>query len=764
MTKLLRNDILELKQLGLDEVFEFQGDLKELTTAAYEQFRDQLLELGFSEPITVWFNDNRFNIINGHQRVRTLRQMASEGIEVPTQVPAIVIRAASIEEAKKKVLALTSQYGRITKDGLYELMTGAGISMEYVAQACRFPEIDIPAFQSEYFDNPSSNSSGTDGNREVHNKLADRFLVPPFSVLDTRQGYWKKRKDEWMAVGIKSEVGRGESTDPDGKALLYASQNGLNKLMGGKGFNTGTSVFDPVLCELACRWFSPVAGYVLDPFADGSVRGIVAAMLGRFYVGIDLRKEQVEANQAQWDFIKNTSKVVAGALSVEDTPDNTPELTPIEKLGDVWVKRDDQYSIAGVCGGKVRTCWSLAQGAIGLVTAGSRASPQVNIVAHIAKRLGVPCRVHTPNGELSPEVQAARDCGAEVVQHKAGYNNVIIARARDDAKEKGWTEIPFGMECAEAIAQTRRQVKNIPEDVKRIVMPVGSGMSLSGVLWGLRDAGLNIPVLGVVVGANPGKRLEQYAPQGWQQMATLVQSKCDYHAQPASTEFQGLQLDPHYEAKCIEHLQPGDMLWVVGIRQTEQNKPNIANAADAPDPMWFAGDSRQMDGVIGADTDKYDLVFTCPPYADLEVYSDDPADISNMDYAQFRDAYRDIIAEAVRRLRQDRFAVVVVGEVREKSGGGFYRNFVRDTIEAFEAAGARHYNEIVLVNCVGSLALRCARPFVAARKVGKTHQNVIVFCKGDPAKAAEACGVVDIDQAIAENTDGDASDDAGAIE
>ncbi|MGB3312861.1 MAG: DNA methyltransferase, partial [Albidovulum sp.] len=62
---------------------------------------------------------------------------------------------------------------------------------------------------------------------------------------------------------------------------------------------SGTSIFDPVLCEIAYRWFCPQGGTVLDPFAGGSVRGIVASQLGRAYVGIELRAEQVAANQAQ---------------------------------------------------------------------------------------------------------------------------------------------------------------------------------------------------------------------------------------------------------------------------------------------------------------------------------------------------------------------------------------------------------------------------------------------------------------------------------
>src|SRR5690625_3376786 len=60
---------------------------------------------------------------------------------------------------------------------------------------------------------------------------------------------------------------------------------------------TGTSIFDPVLCEIAYRWFSPPEGVVLDPFAGGSVRGIIASRLGREYVGIELRAEQVEATE-----------------------------------------------------------------------------------------------------------------------------------------------------------------------------------------------------------------------------------------------------------------------------------------------------------------------------------------------------------------------------------------------------------------------------------------------------------------------------------
>lgn len=406
-------------------------------------------------------------------------------------------------------------------------------------------------------------------------------------------------------------------------------------------------------------------------------------------------------------------------------------ITPIQSHGGYWVKRDDMFQVAGVRGGKVRTCWGLAQGANGLVTAGSRQSPQVNIVASIAKRLGIPCRVHTPEGELSPEVKAAETAGAVVIQHKAGYNNVIIARAREDAAAQGWREIPFGMECPDAVKATATQVVNIP-DVQRIVMPVGSGMSLAGVLTGLVSTGRHIPVLGVIVGSDPTKRLDQYAPDGWRDMVELVKSDLDYHAHAPNIKLGDLTLDPIYEAKCIPFLKEGDLLWVVGIRQTAVPTSKVM-------PEWVIGDSADVLPELDVSAD---FVFSCPPYFDLETYSDDPADLSTMNDEAFEEAYRVIIAEAVHKLKPNRFACFVVGDVRDSAGN--YRGLPMMTIRAFENAGARLYNEAVFLSPVGSLAVRCGIAFKATRKLAKGHQNVLIFVKGDPRIATEEIGPVEV--------------------
>jgi len=170
--------------------------------------------------------------------------------------------------------------------------------------------------------------------------------------------------------------------------------------------------------------------------------------------------------------------------------------------------------------------------------------------------------------------------------------------------------------------------------------------------------------------------------------------------------------------------------------------------ADLP-PVWHVGDSRNIDRIC-SDVEA-DFVFSCPPYADLEVYSDNPNDLSTLKYEDFKPAYFEIIAKACGRLKDDRFACFVVGDVRDKKGN--YYNFVGDTVEGFKAAGLHYYNEAILVTSVGSLPIRAGRQFASARKLGKTHQNVLVFVKGSGKKATEACGPVEVHIPDAENAD-----------
>jgi hypothetical protein len=113
-----------------------------------------------------------------------------------------------------------------------------------------------------------------------------------------------------------------------------------------------------------------------------------------------------------------------------------------------------------------------------------------------------------------------------------------------------------------------------------------------------------------------------------------------------------------------------------------------------------------------------------------------------MGYPEFLAVYRSIVEQAVKRLKPNRFACFVVGDVRDKKG--YYRNFVSDTITAFQDAGAILYNEAVLVTAVGSLPIRVGKQFGSYRKLGKTHQNVLVFFKGDIKSIPGELGEVEV--------------------
>lgn len=309
--------------------------------------------------------------------------------------------------------------------------------------------------------------------------IAERFICPPMSILNSRSGDWIKRANVWKSIGLDSSKGREEELTYSATAqppAFYEAKNKLRNKMkrepnteevlrfcddNGIKLASSTSIFDPVLCEILYFWFNIPQGRVIDPFSGGSVRGIIASIMGMPYVGNDIRPEQIQANEENFR-------------------------------------------------------------------------------------------------EINTKLQ------------------------------------------------------------------------------------LNTP------------------------------------------------------------------------------------------PIWTIGDSMFIDDIIEKNDldNKFDLLLSCPPYADLEVYSDDPNDLSNMPYEQFLNAYRMIIAKCVSMLKDDRFAVFVVGEVRDKNG--VYRNFVSDTITAFQDAGLMYYNEMILVNQVSSLAIRAGRTFSASRKIGKCHQNVLVFYKGIP--------------------------------
>ena len=165
-----------------------------------------------------------------------------------------------------------------------------------------------------------------------------------------------------------------------------------------------------------------------------------------------------------------------------------------------------------------------------------------------------------------------------------------------------------------------------------------------------------------------------------------------------------------------------------------------ANKKQSDKPNWITGDS---EWVIDSIYDKtQDFVFTCPPYYDLEKYTNNPADLSNMNADSFDKKYYSILKKAAAKLKDNRFFAVVVSEVREQSTTGNYKigkykGLVWKTIRACEEAGLHFYNDMILFNSQHQAARVVDTYFKRNRKIASVHQNILVFVKGNPDIAAE---------------------------
>ena len=120
---------------------------------------------------------------------------------------------------------------------------------------------------------------------EIKTRLADRFIVPPFTVLDTRQGEWQARKKDWKAlINDNGESRENTLGGSDNKNDIYNNMNG------------GVSLLDPVISEVICHWFAPEKSKILDPFAGDTVFGYVSSYNGHTFTGIEIREEQARLN------------------------------------------------------------------------------------------------------------------------------------------------------------------------------------------------------------------------------------------------------------------------------------------------------------------------------------------------------------------------------------------------------------------------------------------------------------------------------------
>ena len=421
----------ELIRIKVTELIPYERNPRKIPQEAVEDVRESYRQCGVIDPIEI---DENNVILSGH--TRRLAAIA-ENVE---EVDALRVTGLS-DKQKRKYRVLANK-------------TGEKSGWDYELLSAELEDLDFEGYDFEW--NIPDGDVDPDEWENIGQKgsLAAKYVVPPFTVLNAGAKYWQDRKKEWMRF-IHSGAGRSDTLL--GEGLLRLAKKTQSKNI------TGSSIFDPVLTEALEAWFCPAGGHVLDPFAGGSVRGLVSAFTGRDYTGIDLRQEQIDANE---------------------------------------------------------------------------------------------------------------------------------------------------------------------EDFR------------------------------------------------------LNQTMEDFTGKP------------------LRH------------------------------PTWITGDSANIRQLAGDRS--YDFLLTCPPYHDLEKYSDDPHDLSNMDYETFRETYFTIIRESFALLKENAFAAIVVGEIRDKKG--YQRNFLSDTIRAFTDAGAKYFSEMVLCTCVGTAAVRASRIFSKGRKPIKIHQNVLVFVKGNEKK------------------------------
>ena len=176
----------------------------------------------------------------------------------------------------------------------------------------------------------------------------------------------------------------------------------------------------------------------------------------------------------------------------------------------------------------------------------------------------------------------------------------------------------------------------------------------------------------------------------------------------------------------------------IEIRPEQVRLNNEKVAKSEISAKFICDDALNMDKHI--EDNSMDLFFSCPPYADLEVYSDQPNDLSNMSHDDFFEVYKKCLMNTYKKLKNNRFAVVVISEVRNKAGK--YIGLVPATINFMEEAGYQYWNELILVNSAGTLPLRAANYMHVNRKVGRMHQNILVFFKGDSGQIKKEFGNV----------------------
>jgi hypothetical protein len=169
MTETIRIACEGSDTLDLESISILQGELKELSKKNYDRLRNSIVRNGFSAPLFIWTDKGGTNyLLDGTQRHRVLSKMKSEGYEIPP-LPVAYIEAADIKDARQKLLFILSQYGEVTRQGLYEFVIDADFELSEL-DSFRLPDVEMESFKAEFFEDAVTPDNIDIGDDIKHNR------------------------------------------------------------------------------------------------------------------------------------------------------------------------------------------------------------------------------------------------------------------------------------------------------------------------------------------------------------------------------------------------------------------------------------------------------------------------------------------------------------------------------------------------------------------------------------------------------------------
>jgi len=152
----------------LDKLRGLQGDLKDLPDENYQKLKTEIVETGFAFPPHVWRNpkDKIHHLVDGHQRIATLKRMQAEGYKID-DIPVVAVEAKDMKEARRRVLQATSQYGRMTEDSLAKFLNSAKLDIDFVRDRFDLPHIDMDQFARNFLEHDGKIVSVSEHQRTI---------------------------------------------------------------------------------------------------------------------------------------------------------------------------------------------------------------------------------------------------------------------------------------------------------------------------------------------------------------------------------------------------------------------------------------------------------------------------------------------------------------------------------------------------------------------------------------------------------------------